>query len=185
MMNRVIVIPAVIEESLRKYLFQSELEQGAFLFADVSQSSKELNLAVQDIYLVPPDGWQVQLEVYLEMKDSERSKIMALARKSGFAVIDCHSHPGSDDEVQFSPSDRYGITDFAAYANWKLGGKPFAAMVWGENSFDAVVWSNDFKNPHSIDELRIEGGVPDVRKPQGSWFHKQTEPWWRLQNNGK
>jgi hypothetical protein len=184
-MKRVITLLTGIEEKLRKHLFQNELEQGAFLFADVNQNAKDLELKVRDVYLVPEDGWQVQLEVYLEMKDSERSKIMALARKGGFAVIDCHSHPGSDREVQFSPSDHYGITDFAAYANWKLNGKPFAAMVWGEDSFDAVIWMGDFKKAHPLDELRIEGRKNRSLKPQGSWFTRETKPWWRLEPHGK
>src|SRR5688572_24247041 len=106
-MKRLITIPIAIYEKLRTHLFQNELEQGAFLFADIDQNANEINLEVQDLYLVQPNGWQVQLEVYLEMKDSERAKIMALARKGGYAVIDCHSHPGSDGEVQFSISDRY------------------------------------------------------------------------------
>src|SRR5262245_19304129 len=115
-MKRVITIPTTIYEELQRHLFQSELEQGAFLFAGIKQPANEINLEVQDFYLVPQNGWQVQLEVYLEMKDSERAKIMTLARRGDYAVIDCHSHPDSDGDVQFSISDRYGITDFAAYA---------------------------------------------------------------------
>jgi hypothetical protein len=179
-MKRFITIPSTIEKKLRKHLFQSELEQGAFLFAGINRSKKELNFVVKDYYPVPEDGWQVQLDVYLEMKDSERSKIMAMARKNGYAVIDCHSHPGSNDEVQFSPSDRYGISDFAAYAKWKLDGKPFAAMVWGEDSVDAVVWMDKFKKAFPVDELRIPGSDVIVMKPEGSWFIKKPIPWWRM-----
>src|SRR5215216_4798247 len=111
-MKRIITIDSVIEDKLRKHLFQSEVEQGAFLFTEANESRNELILKITDYYLIPKDGWQVQLDVYLEMKDSERSKIMSIARKGGYGVIDCHSHPGSDNKVQFSPSDCYGITDF-------------------------------------------------------------------------
>lgn len=183
-MKRLITIPSAIHEKLRNHLFQNELEQGAFLFANVEQNTNEVNLLVQDVYLVPPNGWQVQLEVYLEMKDSERAKIMALARTGGYAVIDCHSHPGSDDEVQFSISDRYGITDFAAYANWKLNGKPFAAMVWGEESIDGVYWMDNFKNAFPVDEVVIKGDKVVTLNAQGSWFWKDTHPWWKDRSHG-
>ena len=180
-MKRIIIIPSDLEKTLRKHLFQNELEQGAFLFTKVHRNQNELRLEAEDFYLVPEEGWQVQLEVYLEMKDSERAKIMALARKAGYAAIDCHSHPGSNGEVDFSPSDRYGITDFAAYAKWKLDGKPFAATVWGEESLDAVVWMGDFKGALPVDEVRIHGSRVVSIKPRGTWFMfmKKSKPWWR------
>ena len=184
-MKRTITIDSNIEKKLQRHFFQSELEQGAFLFTEVKQTTNEVILNVKDYYLIPEDGWQVQLDVYLEMKDSERSKIMSIARKGGYGVIDCHSHPGSDNEVQFSPSDCHGITDFAAYTNWKLGGKPFAAIVWGEASFDAVVWMTDFKKALPLDELRISGDRNLILKPEGSWFIRKPTSWWSSGQYGK
>ncbi len=175
-MKRIIEIPSGLEKILRKHLFQSKLEQGAFLFAKAHQDKGVLRLLVEDFYQVSEEGWQIQLEMYLEMKDSERAKIMALARKGGYAAIDCHSHPGSFDEVEFSPSDRYGITDFASYVKWKLDGKPFAATVWGEESIDAVVWIGDFKVPLPIDEVRIHGSETVAIRPRGSWFLRKLKP---------
>lgn len=114
-MKRSIIIPQEIERQVRAYLFRNELEQGVFLFAHPVETEESLRLEVQDAYLVPPEGWRVQLAVYLEMKDEERAKIMKMARDGGYAVIDCHSHPGSGEDVEFSLSDRAGITDFAPY----------------------------------------------------------------------
>ena len=115
-----ITIPAEIAKRLHTHLFQSQLEQGAFLFSRANRSKDLVNFQVIDMYPIPRDGWEVQLEVYLEMKDTERAKIMHMARTQGYAVIDCHSHPDSGFQVAFSPSDRTGITDFAQYAKWKL-----------------------------------------------------------------
>lgn len=176
-MRYVIVIPVELEQTLRAHLFQSHLEQGAFLFARVSEGEDELCFEVQDAYLVPPEGWQVQHEVYLEMTDAERGKVMKLARRRGLAVIDCHSHPGSSSDVWFSPSDRSGISDFAVYAKWKLDGKPYAAMVWGEESVDGVVWHGDFVEPQQVDEVRIAGPTPQVWTPTATW-HRQPLPYW-------
>src|SRR5262245_24501650 len=140
-MNNTIVIPSGIAGALRSHLFGNDLEQGAFLFAEAkADDSGVLQLTVEDLYLVPSRGWEVQMEGYLEMKDSERAKIMKLAREKSLCAIDCHSHPRAGDDVWFSPSDVAGISEFAQYAKWKLDGKPFAAMVWGEESVDAVLW---------------------------------------------
>jgi hypothetical protein len=170
-MNAKIIIPAEIEGKLLAHLFQNALEQGAFLFSQSEINSDVVFLKVHDAYFVPPEGWEVQHELYLEMRDDERAKIMKLARDQGSGVIDCHSHPGSQGKVQFSPSDRTGISEFAAYAKWKLPGKPYAAMVWGETSLDAVLWQGEFQNPETVNEVIVPADPTSrVIRPRGSWF---------------
>jgi hypothetical protein len=173
-MKTKIIIPADIEENLLAHFFQNTVEQGAFLFSRTEVSGDAVCLNVKSAYLVPPEGWEVQHELYLEMRDDERAKIMKLARDQASGVVDCHSHPGSKDKVQFSASDRTGITEFAAYAKWKLPGQPFAAMVWGETSLDAVLWQGEFLNAEIVNEVIVPSG-PSCRVilPQGSWFVKR------------
>ena len=167
-----IIIPSGIAEGLRRHLFQNEIEQGAFLFARTETGEQTLSLVVEDFYLVPADGWDVQMDVYLQMKDSERAKIMQMARAKNLCAIDCHSHPHAGSEVWFSPSDILGITEFAQYAKWKLHGKPFAAIVWGEDSADAVVWSGGFEGPATADAIQILGDDSFTITPTNSWFHR-------------
>ena len=104
------------------------------------------------------------------MKDTERAKIMKKARDGGFGVIDCHSHPRATDDVCFSLSDRRGIEEFAAYARWKLDGKPYVATAWGASSVDAVLWHGEFTQPNPLGEIRVTGDRTQVVKPQRSWF---------------
>jgi len=178
-----ISIPKNIAGKLRRHLFKSELEQGAFLFARVTKDAGKLDVIAEQVYLIPPEGWQVQLDVYLEMKDTERSKIMKMARDRDLAVVDCHSHPGSGDDVSFSPSDKAGITDFAEYTKWKLGGKPYVAMVWAESSLDAVIWDGDFTKAGRVDKVNITGNPNRSLVPNGSWFRK-PRPYWQRSTNG-
>lgn len=177
-MKHIIAIPDDLERTLRAHLFQNELEQGAFLFVRPEENAGEFRLRAVDAYLIPPEAWHVQLEVYLEMKDAERAKVMKIARDGGYALADCHSHPDSGSEVWFSPSDQVGIAEFADYAKWKLDGKPYAAMVWGEASVDAVVWHDRFLSPYPIDEVHIAGPAVKVLVPRGTWFRK-SPVWWR------
>lgn len=170
-MTNTIIIPSSIAATLRQHFFQNEVEQGAFLFAQARHDGGELQLDVADFYLVPARGWEVQMEVYLQMKDSERAKIMKLAREKNLCAIDCHSHPRAGDDVWFSPSDVAGITDFAQYAKWKLDGKPFAAMVWGEQSVDAVLWQGEFADAERVAQVKIVGNSNQTLIPTGSWFH--------------
>lgn len=169
-MKKVIVIPGTKYRVLRRHLFQNKVEQGAFLFARTEATPTELRMIVEDHYLVPAHGWEVQMEVYLQMRDSERAKIMKRAGNKNLAAIDCHSHPGAGGDVWFSPSDVVGITEFAQYARWKLVGKPFAAVVWGEESLDAVIWHGEFSEAERVDDVRIVGKSPLSLIPNCSWF---------------
>jgi hypothetical protein len=161
-------IPEAIFSRFHAHLFQGDLEQGAFLFGNVTGAL----FTVDDIYVVPPEGWDVQLDVYLEMKDAERAKIMQMAARNGASVIDCHSHPGAGDDVWFSPSDISGITNFAAYAKWKLRGAVYVATVWGESSVDAVCWSGDYGGPERVEAVDIAGRAERRLVPRGSWFRE-------------
>lgn len=163
-----IQIPASLFEKFHRHLFKGELEQGAFFFGDVDGEY----FIVDDLYLVPDEGWDVQLDVYLEMNDSERGKIMQTASQRGCGIIDCHSHPGSAGDVWFSASDIAGITSFAAYAKWKLKGKPYVATVWGESSVDAIRWDYALDRAGIVEAVEIEDGTTRVFVPRGSWFRE-------------
>ena len=163
-----VIVPDSVFQRLHAHLFQDELEQEAFLFGRVTADE----LRVEDLYVVPSGGWDVQLEVYLEMKDSERGKIMQMAIERQCDLIDCHSHPGALDDVWFSPSDVAGITAFAQYAKWKLRGRAYVAMVWGESSVDAVAWSGDFGKPAPVGSINVEDIGACHLTPTGSWFRE-------------
>jgi hypothetical protein len=163
-----VTIPGPLFARLNAHLFQSDLEQGAFLFGQAAEDT----FSVVDVHLVPESGWEVQLEVYLEMKDSERARIMAKAVQMRASVVDCHSHPGARDDVWFSPSDIAGINAFAQYAKWKLRGGVYVATVWGESSVDAVFWSGSFERPARIECVEIDEPRPRQLIPTGSWFRE-------------
>ena len=172
-----VAIPYDLERKVYAHLFQGDLEQGGFLFSRVIGSHGELRLEAVSAYLVDPSGWEVQTKDHLELKDTERSKIMKMAREGGYALVDCHSHPGSNGLVWFSYSDRCGIADFSAYVKWKLDGRPYVAMVWGESSIDAVAWYGDFASPTTVAEVRFPGIYPRVMVPRGSWCRKPRNRW--------
>lgn len=178
-MRTIVTIPAPIESEVRSHLFQDDFEQGAFLFAEVRESPGQLHLEVSDRYLVPAEGWEIQRKDLLVMKDTERAKIMKVARDMGCAVVDCHSHPHSQERVFFSPSDRKGSVESAQYVSWKLSGRPYVATVWGEASVDAVVWQGDFSTVGRIDEILVVGSGARVLVPRGTWFVRPRTVSWR------
>jgi hypothetical protein len=171
-MKREIHLSEGLHSVLKMHLFQNDLEQAAFLFCQYEETEDSIIMRPVEIYTVPAQAWDVQLDIYLQMSDAERGKILKMARDKRLALIDCHSHPHSNSDVWFSPSDVAGITEFAAYVKWKLNGKPFAAIVWGEQSMDSVMWSGDFAVASALDGLRVVGGEATNLKPTGSWFRR-------------
>lgn len=180
-MSTTILIPEPLYTSVYAHLFQNALEQAAFLLAQAYPAPDGPRLEAVDAYLVPPEGWELQHQLYLELKDSERANIMYRARTGSFALIDCHSHPRSTADVRFSPSDRSGITNFAAYAKWKLDGRPYVAMVWGQASVDAVAWYGDFLTAARVKEVVVTGQVNQVLRPRATWFGR----WPALRRNSQ
>lgn len=172
-MSEIVVrINKEIWDVLYSHLFQGELEQGAFLMTRSAIQPQRVTIDAVEFHLIQPEGWTEQLEIYLEMTDEERGKIMQEARRGGYGVVDIHSHPGSGNDVWFSPSDVRGITDFAAYSKWKLPGQPYVAMVWGEESFDAVAWHGNFEAPQPVSRLELysQNFAVENLTPTQSWF---------------
>jgi hypothetical protein len=174
-MRYTVSMPEAMFERLKRDLFQSELEQAAFLYAEHRQDDDRVHLAALEYYLVPPEGWEIQHEFHLELTDEERARILKRARDGGFALIDCHSHPPAVHDVEFSPSDVWGITEFAQYVRWKLDGRPYAALVWGQASVDAVGWHSDFKTPSHVSQILVEGTEEHVLVPHYSFLRPRAK----------
>jgi hypothetical protein len=166
-------------DRLRDHLFQDELEQGAFIFAQLVEAEEEIVLRGIELYLVPPEGWRVHTAYRLEMTDEERAKILKLARDSGLCLVDCHSHLGFASEAAFSPSDRDGVKEFAPYVRWKLDRRPYVAAVWADDAVDAVMWEADFEDAQHVDEICVTGEPPTALVPAGSWFEPRRYVGWR------
>jgi hypothetical protein len=169
-MKFIVSIPDAICQQLRADLFQNRLEQGAFLFAQECRSDDGIDLTAVEYYLVPRDGWDVQHEYRLVLSDEERASVLKRARDGGYALVDCHSHPHSVHEVEFSPSDVDGISEFAQYVRWKLDQRPYAALVWGRRSVDAVGWHSGFEAPSQIATVRVTGPRCHEFVPRGSFL---------------
>lgn len=167
-------LPQAIKKDLYDHLFQNDVEQAAFLFACCLESADAVMFDVFEQYLVPEDGWAHQSEYHLELEDSERAKIMKLARDRGAAIIDCHSHVGACSDLNFSLSDVSGIKEFKNYVKWKLDGKPYCAMVFNKSSIDAVAWHGNFEKPMRVNEIQVTGPRREIIVPLMTW---NDEPW--------
>jgi hypothetical protein len=147
-------IPRRINRLIRPHLFKDANEQGCFLFADTQINGAVINLNIKKIHLIKSDRWDYQSSFHLELKEREKVKIMLMARKKNYDLIECHSHC-TFGIAKLSSSDKYGLNDFVQYVWWKLPGKIYGALVWTENDVTGLVWLPKNKEPQPIREIRI------------------------------
>ena len=147
-------IPRQKYRLIRSHLFKGHKEQGCFLFADTHFNGGMINLYVKEVHFIKADKWDHQSEFRLELKDKEKVKVMLMARRNNYDLIECHSHR-SLGVAGFSPSDRYGLDEFVRYVWWKLPGKIYGALVWTENDIVGQVWLSNKNIPLPVKEIRI------------------------------
>ena len=153
-MEAIISIPRLKYQSLKSHLFQGETEQGAFLFATSQETRYQVDIVIDEIYLITNDGWDSQSALYLELSSREKVKVMLRARDKNCDLIECHSHR-TDDNARFSYSDIQGLNEFIGYVKWKLPGKSYAALVWSEKNIYGQLWLPKSNIPMPVTKIRI------------------------------
>jgi hypothetical protein len=141
-------------------------EQVSFLFATFANDAEDLD--VVETYHVPADGFLRQSPYHLALTDETRVLVLGRATGLGACLVEAHSHqPGTD--VWFSPTDLEGFEDWVPQVRWRLGGRPYVALVFAGASFDALAWTGDTTEPGPLAGLVVDGER-----------HKPTGITWRL-----
>jgi len=132
--------------------FKKSTEQVAFLFC---VSDGQNNFTAKETYMVPPEGLVYESEYHSELTDEELSKVLKYAFQKGFSLCEIHSHPFSTTDTKFSPSDKDGFTEFVPHVWWRLKGRPYLAVVFGQNSLDGLAWLKNPHNPEPLDLIKV------------------------------
>ena len=127
--------------ALRRHLLPrgGACEEAAFLFTRTETTDGSTALSVIGLETIPPGGFTSQSRFHLELTDAARAGVIKRAHDLEAGLIECHSHPGQR-RASFSWSDLRGFDDFVPHVRWRLGGRPYAAIVFATDSIDALVW---------------------------------------------
>lgn len=68
-----------------------------------------------------------------------RAGLITRAHELSAGLVELHSHPNQRGAC-FSWSDLHGFDDFVPHVMWRLGGRPYVAVVMAVDSLDGVVW---------------------------------------------
>lgn len=146
-----IVIPDNVDRGLDRHLRQRG-EQLAFLgtarAGDVLRAVDLLN-AGPDL-LDGADAWHVSLS------DTGRQSVLRWAAEREVSLVEIHTHSGWWP-AEFSEIDLSGLRQWAPNVVWRLGGRPYAALVVAGASIDGLVWRERDAVPEVPDVVERSG----------------------------
>lgn len=149
-------IDAALMERVQAHLRRRRTEQVAFVFAGATEPHL---LTASDVYLVPSSELVHESRFHAEVSEEAQAKIIKMAADRNLLLVEIHSHPRCKDGVGFSPSDLAGFRDFVPHIFWRLRVKDYAALVFGDNDYDALAWMNDPLEPIAFGSLIVDGAA--------------------------
>lgn len=132
-----------------------ECEEAAFLFTQPLESEGGTVLHAFEEMLIPPEGFVSRSGYYLELSDESRASVIKRAHDLKAGLIECHSHP-TQRRACFSWSDLHGFDEFVPHVRWRLGGRPYGAIVFAPGSIDALVWVGPGRQALPVGSVRAD-----------------------------
>lgn len=139
-----------IFKAISSFLSEKSTEQVVFLSINPVQNDDKIIFDVKDFYLVP-EAELDQSQYSVTLKHEAQARIIKWAWDNDASLAEIHSHPFIKKGVCFSCSDLAGFNEFVPHIWWRLENKPYIAIVFGRNDFDALVWID---NPHFEQSLQ-------------------------------
>ena len=139
------------------------LEEAAFAYTRVESAEGAWVFTVIDWQPVPPEGFVYQTEIGFELTDDMRSIVIKRAHDLEASLVELHSHTGPWP-AKFSPSDRYGFSEFVPHVWWRLKGRPYLSVVVTRSGFDAFAWTTDAVTAQRLNSIRVGGTLIESTK---------------------
>jgi hypothetical protein len=147
-----VALAADLYNRLVNHLGNSKVEEVAFLAAKVDDTGEILHAF--DVRLLAPADFTVQTDFHIRLTDQARVGTIRWAHEFGAALIEAHAHR-SKLPAEFSPSDLSGLAAWVPHVRWRLGLRPYVALVFGDDSFDALAWRDGIGTVEPLAALEI------------------------------
>jgi hypothetical protein len=151
-MKAVIAASGALYRAAREHL-RGNIEQVGFFLAEFD--TDRCTFALRDWRPMPPKAFEYQSAYHVTLHDQVRPEVIKWAWDADACLVEVHSH-GEGGIACFSPSDLYGFDEWVPHVRWRLGGRPYAAIVTAGDSFDALAWLNDRNEPIQVAALEVD-----------------------------
>jgi hypothetical protein len=125
-----------LEETLLPHM-HAGAEHIAFMSG--SYQASDGVFALNDLYIVPPDEVLYE-DAQVTLRDDHRQSVLEWATSRGGMLVEAHSHGSLGDPVAFSGLDLEGFDSWVPHVRWRLGGRQYAALVFGSTAIDGLAW---------------------------------------------
>jgi Prokaryotic homologs of the JAB domain len=103
---------------------------------------------------------QVELNRWhVALTDEARRKVLQWATGAE-ALVEAHSHGALAGPARFSSTDLDALREWVPHVRWRVPRVTYLALVYGDDSFDGLVWQSDHM-PSQLGEVALEG--------EGTW----------------
>jgi hypothetical protein len=143
--------------TLRDHLLTGKVEQVGFGFSVWTPNGEGGALRVESVELIPIEGFAFQSSYHIELSDETKVRIIKLALDRRASLVEFHSHR-TRWPARFSSSDFHVFDEFVPHVRWRLGGRPYAAVVFHESSFDGLAWVENHRV--QLDYITPDGQAP-------------------------
>jgi hypothetical protein len=148
-----VAIPVTLWEHLHLYL-DHHAERMAFLAA-VADGEHAWRVT-EVMYLDDDRDYEYQGWAGVELADDIRPRTLKWASGMDAALIEVHSHGAGRLPTTFSTIDLLGLIDGAPRLVWRLGGRPYGAIVvGGRKDHDSLTWASKESAPTPIGQLTV------------------------------
>jgi molybdopterin/thiamine biosynthesis adenylyltransferase len=145
-------------KALRAHLLADWKEHLAFILTGYASMGREHILLARELIVIPDNDLEALEHSYgLSLRLNALLGAMNRANRSGQALVEAHSHPFATNQVGFSPIDRQGQRELAAYLADTLPERPYGVLVLGQNAVDGRVWFPPRKRSLLLTEVRVLG----------------------------
>lgn len=162
--------PADLHAQLLAHLRATHAEQVAFLFTNHPVPGEPLRVA--ELYHVPPESFDLQSPYHVTLADDVRGYVIGHAWQLGGCLVEAHSHMGGDP-ASFSTSDMSGFDEWVPHVRWRMRGRIYVALVFADDSFDALVWGGARNGPGPLRGLKVDGS--GILAPTGITYRRLSE----------
>lgn len=136
-------------------LLESKDESAVFLLAGVYNNSHGTHLTVQHVLTPTIQDYDSRGSYHIQVSPIFFNKAISLAEANKLTIIQCHSHPFSENHLQYSSTDDYGEAASAKTVYQCLNGAPMGSLLFGKNKIIGRLWPFLGKRPRPIEEIRL------------------------------
>lgn len=142
MKTRDIVITAPQFEELREHLLRRpDREQLALLIVGPAIGYDRVRLLVRDVVPLPDHAFESQGATALVPRMDAVLPLVERCSREGLGMIEAHSHPfDKGSATTFSSIDINNMWAKYPFLDEVLGGAPIGALVFGQETFDGMLW---------------------------------------------